>query len=97
LIREVIIGTSSFFLVVTGFYFLIPAWSLTSNAILGVDSTLVTNPTYLTNIAQEAAYLNTIVGLSFIATGIGIIIWLMVFSWRKTQIQDTLSSYQEVS
>jgi len=97
IIKNIIIGTLSFFLVVTGFYFLIPAWSAASNGIIGVDATIVTNTTYLANFQQEAIYLNSIVGLSFIAMAIGVWIWLLLSGTRRQSVQDALGNYEEVA
>jgi hypothetical protein len=97
MIKNIIIGTLSFFLVVTGFYFLIPAWSSASNGIIGVDNQIITNPTYLANIQQESIYLNSIVGLSFIAMAIGVWIWMLLSSTRRQSVQDALGNYEEVA
>jgi hypothetical protein len=97
MIKIIVIGTLSFFMVITGFYFLIPAWSSASNGIIGIDQTIVTNPTYLANIEQEAIYLNTIVGYSFIAMGIGVWIWMLLASTRRQSVQDALGNYDEVA
>lgn len=83
MIRQMVYAVSGFFCVITGFYFLVPAWNLTANALTRAASTAVTNPTYLNNVNVIASDLNLLVGYSFLGMGIGIWLYLLLFAWRR--------------
>ncbi len=81
-----VIAATGLISVVTGFYFLIPVWNELANSLLGASAPLITDPTYMANVNLIAFYLNILVGLSFIAMGVAIDIWVLLFAWRRETV-----------
>jgi hypothetical protein len=86
LIKQLLLGATGMILVAVGYYILIPTWNFIANGLMNGAQTVVTNPAYMANIQAYAYYLNIIIGVMFIGTGIGIWIWVALFAWKKETV-----------
>jgi len=90
MLRQTVTATIGFFCIITGWFFLIPAWHVYATSLLDAAAPLVTVTSYWNSIIQEAYYLNLIVGLSMIGMGVAIDIYILIFAWRRETVQDAM-------
>lgn len=89
MLKQLIYAIVGFFCVIIGFYFVVPAWNLTANGLSNAaNNGLIPNAGYLNSVNTIGTDLNLLVGYSFLAMGVGIWLYLLLFAWRRQTITD---------
>jgi ascorbate-specific PTS system EIIC-type component UlaA len=86
MLKNMIFAVVGFALIVVGFYVVVPTWNLTGNAISGAANNVVTNPTLRGDVNFIGYTLTILVGYSFLAMGIGDVVYLLLYAWRRETI-----------
>lgn len=86
MIKEFIFATAGLICVAIGFFLVFPAWHETANALVSAGSAIGISPPYMTNIQTIATDLDILIGLSFIAMGAGMWVYVLLFAWRREAI-----------
>ncbi len=93
MLKQVIYATAGFFCVMIGFYFVYPAWNVTANALGDAsNSGIIPNAVYLASVNTIGSSLNMLFGYSFLAMGIGVWLYLLIFAWRRKAITDQMEA-----